>query len=152
MQTVAVSVAGVTQTVSAQAVATVVGGGGVDGWSSDDSGSSVVDGGSGVHHGVSLGGNLVGVGVRSGHRDGLHNGSMHNGCGVALDDGSMRDDGGGSVGGCQTQTMAVAQSIARAVGRDDASVGNGAQGGQNGDLGGRGRQEYSIKCEREGRL
>lgn len=135
VQTVAMSVTGVSQTVSAQAVATVVGGGGMDGWSSDHSGSSVVDGSSSVHHGVSLGGNLVGVGIRSGHGvDGLHNGSMHNGSGVALDDGCMRDDSGGGVGGCQTQTVAIAQSIARAVGRDEASVGNSAQGGQDGDL------------------
>lgn len=144
VQTVAMSVAGVSQTVSAQTVATVVGGGGVDGWSSHHSGSSMVDGSSSVHHGVSLGGNLVGVGIRSGHWvDGLHKGSMHNGSGVALDDGCMRNDSGGGIGGCQTQTMAIAQSIARAVGRDEASVGNSAQGGENGNLWGRERVEYS---------
>lgn len=134
VQTVTMSVAGVSQSVAAQTVVTVVGGGGVQSWSGDHGGSSMIDGSSSVHHGIGLGGNLVGVGVRCGHRvDGLHNRSMDNRCGgVALDDRSMRDDGCRAIGGCQGGT--VAHTVAVAVGRDETGVGNGAQSGQDGDL------------------
>lgn len=121
---VAVSVASVAQAVAAvAAIAAVVGGGGVQSWSSHNSGRGMVDG-SGMHHGVCLGGHLVGVGIGRGHRvDGLHDRGVHNGRGVALDNWSMRDDGR-SIGG----------AVAESIGGDDASVGNGAQGREYSDL------------------
>lgn len=96
---IAVSIASVAQAVAA--VAAVVGGGGVQSRCCHNSGCGMVDG-RGMHHGVCLGGHLVGVGIGRGHRvDGLHNGGVHNGRGVALDDRSMRDDGR-SIGGRQS--------------------------------------------------
>lgn len=120
------TVAGVSQsTVSVVAIAAVVGRGGVQGRSGMDQRCGV-DQGSGVHDGNGLGGHLVGVGIRSGHRVG------HNGGGVALDDRGVRDHGR-SVG--RSQGGAVSQSVAMAVGRDHSGIGHGAQGRDEGDLG-----------------
>lgn len=130
------SIASIAQAVAAiAAIAAIgamsmVGGGGVQSWSSDN-GGCMIDG-RGMHHGIGLGGDFVRVGIGCGHRvDGLHDGRMHNGRGIALDDRRMRDDGG-RIGGRQGGT--IAQAIAMAVGRNEASIGDGAQGGQDGDL------------------
>lgn len=138
------SVAGIAQTVSAQTVATVVGGGGVQSGSGHHSGSSMVDGSSSMDNGISLGGNLVGVGIRCGHwMDGLHNWSMDNGCGVALDDRCMRNHSWRGIGGCQGG--AIAQTVAMAgIGRDETGIGNGAQGGQDGNLQEKREREMSL--------
>jgi len=126
VQVATMSVAGVSQSIAAvAAVGSMVGGGGVQGGNGMDQRSSM-DQGSGMDHRVGLGGHLVGVGIRSGHRMG------HNGGGVALDDGGMRDHGRSSIG--RSQGVSVSQSIAMAIGRNQTGIGHGAQGRDEGDL------------------
>lgn len=103
---ITMSIASIAQTVAAiaakaaVAAMSVVGGGGVQSRCSHNGGRCMVYG-CGMHHGVCLGGHLVGVGIGCGQWDGLHNWSVDNGRGIALDNRSMRDDSR-SIGGRQS--------------------------------------------------